>query len=309
MRIWLLIIFLVILGGVLSTLGDFLGSKIGKARLSIFKLRPRRTAILITILTGSLISSISLFLLFFIDRQLNADFFRLKGIQSELKEKKKEKEILEKRIQKERKDFLILRQGRMVIASGQTLALKTIQSKDKLHIKNEIERLMSIANYNAYLRVKPGKVPKERLLRVRKDYMKTLEEKVSDNKKWVVRIRSAQNVILGEEFFYVFADPILSEKIVSKGELIVSKTFSKDSLSSDSFERQLKILLDLTLAEIKRRGSFVSDIKLDTSSMKSLIKDIKDFKEDSIILETISLKDSDTADQISVRISLKEIIE
>ena len=51
---WLLILALLILGGVLSTLGDRLGSRVGKARLSLFNLRPRRTAVLITVLTGSL---------------------------------------------------------------------------------------------------------------------------------------------------------------------------------------------------------------------------------------------------------------
>ena len=71
----------------------------------------------------------------------------------------------------------------------------------------------------------------------------------------------------------------------------------------------MKILLDLTLTEIKRRGSFVSDIQLETSSIKSLVQDIKDSNEESVILQTISLKDSDTADQISVTISLKQSID
>ena len=39
---WLLIIFLLLLGGLISTLGDILGSKIGKARFSILKLRPKK---------------------------------------------------------------------------------------------------------------------------------------------------------------------------------------------------------------------------------------------------------------------------
>ena len=41
---WLLIIALLVLGGVLSALGDRLGSRVGKARLSLFNMRPRRTA-------------------------------------------------------------------------------------------------------------------------------------------------------------------------------------------------------------------------------------------------------------------------
>ena len=55
---WLLILALLVLGGVLSTLGDQLGSKVGKARLSLFNLRPRKTAVVITALTGSLILSL-----------------------------------------------------------------------------------------------------------------------------------------------------------------------------------------------------------------------------------------------------------
>jgi uncharacterized protein (DUF3084 family) len=54
---WLLILSLLILGGILSTLGDRLGSRVGKARLSLFNMRPRRTAVVITVLTGSLISA------------------------------------------------------------------------------------------------------------------------------------------------------------------------------------------------------------------------------------------------------------
>lgn len=40
---WLLILSLLVLGGVLATLGDRLGSRVGKARLSLLGMRPRRT--------------------------------------------------------------------------------------------------------------------------------------------------------------------------------------------------------------------------------------------------------------------------
>ena len=81
---WLFIIFLLLLGGLLSTLGDLLGSKIGKARLSIFKLRPKKTAILITIITGGLISASSLSLIILVNRQLRLGLFRLGDIQKQL---------------------------------------------------------------------------------------------------------------------------------------------------------------------------------------------------------------------------------
>ena len=112
---WLLIIVLLLLGGTLSTLGDLLGSRIGKARLSVFKLRPRRTAVLITILTGSLISAISLSLMLLVSRELRVGLFELDDIQAKLKESKqalvplkKQRETLELKIKKAEKDLVKL---------------------------------------------------------------------------------------------------------------------------------------------------------------------------------------------------------
>ena len=83
---WLLILALLVLGGVLSTLGDRLGSKVGKARLSLFKLRPRNTAVVITALTGSLISAISLGLMLLVSERLRVGLFELDQIEARLRD-------------------------------------------------------------------------------------------------------------------------------------------------------------------------------------------------------------------------------
>jgi len=83
---WLLILALLLLGGVLSTLGDRLGSKVGKARLSLMGMRPRRTAVLITVLTGSLISGISLGLMLLVSDRLRTGLFELDQIERRLKD-------------------------------------------------------------------------------------------------------------------------------------------------------------------------------------------------------------------------------
>ena len=74
---WLLILAVLVLGGVLSTLGDRLGSRIGKARLSLFQMRPRRTAVVITVLTGSLISALTLGLMVAVSERLRVGLFSL----------------------------------------------------------------------------------------------------------------------------------------------------------------------------------------------------------------------------------------
>jgi len=83
---WLLIVALLLLGGVLSTLGDRLGSKVGKARLSLLGMRPRRTAVVITVLTGSLISAISLGLMLLVSDRLRTGLFELDQLERRLRE-------------------------------------------------------------------------------------------------------------------------------------------------------------------------------------------------------------------------------
>jgi uncharacterized protein (DUF3084 family) len=83
---WLLIVALLLLGGVLSTLGDRLGTKVGKARLSLLGMRPRRTAVVITVLTGSLISAISLGLMLLVSDRLRTGLFELDQLERRLRE-------------------------------------------------------------------------------------------------------------------------------------------------------------------------------------------------------------------------------
>jgi len=60
---FILIAAILILGGVIATVGDRIGTRVGR-RLSLFKLRPRNTAVVVTILTGSIISASTLAILF-----------------------------------------------------------------------------------------------------------------------------------------------------------------------------------------------------------------------------------------------------
>jgi len=82
---WLLILALLLLGGVLSTLGDRLGTRVGKARLSLMGMRPRNTAVLITVFTGSLISAMSLGFMLLVSERLRVGLFQLDQLEERLK--------------------------------------------------------------------------------------------------------------------------------------------------------------------------------------------------------------------------------
>ncbi|NJN75689.1 MAG: DUF3084 domain-containing protein [Synechococcaceae cyanobacterium RL_1_2] len=70
-----LILAILLLGGLIAALGDRLGTKIGKARLRIFNLRPKQTAILVTVVTGVLISASTLGILFALSKSLRQGIF------------------------------------------------------------------------------------------------------------------------------------------------------------------------------------------------------------------------------------------
>lgn len=80
---YILIVSILVLGGVLATLGDRIGTKVGKARLSLFKLRPRKTATLVTVITGSLISASTLGILLALSGSLRDGLWRLDDIKRE----------------------------------------------------------------------------------------------------------------------------------------------------------------------------------------------------------------------------------
>ena len=56
----ILIGVMIVTGGAIAFIGDKLGTKIGKKRLSIFGLRPRHTSMIVTVITGSLITSLTM---------------------------------------------------------------------------------------------------------------------------------------------------------------------------------------------------------------------------------------------------------
>lgn len=99
---YLLILAIIILGGVIATLGDRIGSRVGKARLSLFNLRPKKTAVLITILTGSITSATTMGILLATNRQLRDAVFRIGAIQRQLRSVRAEREqVLQEKNQSE----------------------------------------------------------------------------------------------------------------------------------------------------------------------------------------------------------------
>ena len=81
---------ILILGGVIAIISDRLGKNVGKARLSLFNLRPRKTAVVVTMITGTFLSALTLTALFASSKPLRRGVFHIDEIQTELNEARKE---------------------------------------------------------------------------------------------------------------------------------------------------------------------------------------------------------------------------
>ena len=302
MTVWLKILLILILGGILSTLGDRLGSKVGKARLSIFKLRPKSTAVLITVFTGSIISAISFATMIVFDRDLRVGLFQLEDIREKIIDSEKELKKLEK-------NLYAFRSGNVVISSGQTLVTKTVKLNKNSDIKKVIESILQKANLYAYNLLKTNQSTYRRILLVRKDDIEKLENKIADNRSWVVRIKSAGNILRGENYVYAFPEVTLNKIITRKGEVIAIESISLSDSDAESISKKINLLMASTLAEVRRRGSLSSELQINANQINNLGKYLVNQKKGDFQIIARAVDNNQSADKVSVSLELKSLEE
>ena len=318
---WLLIIFLLLLGGLISTFGDLVGTKIGKARFSILKLRPKKTATLITILTGSLISASSLSLMILVNRQLRVGLFRLGDLQKKLQESrqlliplKEEREKLENKIDSKEtelkqleRNIIALRSGQVVISSGQSLMISEISANRKVNLETQLAKIIQNANRLTQKIVIPEKKEPVSILLLRKNHIEELGKTIIKGGDWVINIKSVRNVLKGENYVYAFPEITENKVIVLKDEIISKILLTSEEKSINEVQNKINLLLASTLAETKRRGSLVNEIKLKSDSVEKLRVFLNRYKEVDLELEAVSLRKSKTAEPVIVELKFYTI--
>ena len=81
----ILIAVMVATGGAIAFIGDKLGTKIGKKRLSIFGLRPRHTSMVITVLTGILITGVTIGAMAVVSKDVRTALFGMEELNASLR--------------------------------------------------------------------------------------------------------------------------------------------------------------------------------------------------------------------------------
>jgi len=412
---WLLILALLVLGGVLSTLGDRLGSRVGKARLSLFNLRPRDTAVVITALTGALISAVSLGLLLLVSERLRVGLFELDQIQARLRDSRAalernrqelihsrgevaqaqqgrtqalrsrsqalvirdralassrqaqaeqrkaqaglagaeqqvaglrrelqplqqerrrlegERERLSKDVRardseirrteaelkkvreriaagaKELKDLetnvIALRRGDVVIASGQPLASAKVRLQEPGQARSVIDALLQQANLAAFRLLLPEQRPDRQILLVPRNDIERLEQLIRKSGTWVVSIRSASNVVRGEQRVLGFPDVRPNRPVVRRGEVLARTALEGDERRPEEVRNRLNLLLAAAFARAQRQGTLVDGLQFDVAAFNALGRRLSERPAGvTAQLEAVVIHDADTPDPIVVEL-------
>jgi uncharacterized protein (DUF3084 family) len=412
---WLLVLALLVLGGVLSTLGDRLGSRVGKARLSLFNLRPRDTAVVITALTGALISAVSLGLLLLVSERLRVGLFELDQIQARLRDSRAalernrqelihsrgevaqaqqgrtqalrsrsqalvirdralassrqaqaeqrkaqaglagaeqqvaglrrelqplqqerrrlegERERLSKDVRardseirrteaelkkvreriavgaKELKDLetnvIALRRGDVVIASGQPLASAKVRLQEPGQARSVIDALLQQANLAAFRLLLPEQRPDRQILLVPRNDIERLEQMIRKSGTWVVSIRSASNVVRGEQRVLGFPDVRPNRPVVRRGEVLARTALEGDERRPEEVRNRLNLLLAAAFARAQRQGTLVDGLQFDVAAFNALGRRLSERPAGvTAQLEAVVMRDAETPDPIVVEL-------
>ncbi len=317
---WILIVFLILLGGLIAPFGDLLGTKIGKARFSILKLRPKKTATIVTIITGGFISAISIGLLILVSEEFRQRLFvDIPFLQKTLDESKKallplqeERKKLEdkindkeKELNKLKSDVQEFRRGKVVIKRGQTLFIGQVDSNP--NIKLALGKIYKRADRYVQKIVIPSKKEIKNILLWRSSDINEIEEVTAKEGNWIILIKAANNVLKGDNFVFVYPELLENKTIVRRGEVITSEILETKDLDLQNFNSTINILLKKTRDKIKSRGSIVNEITTKGDFIKKIRDSIKIDQKKKYLLEVVSLKDSKTAEIIIVELKVTKI--
>ena len=134
-----------------------------------------------------------------------------------------------------------------------------------------------------------------------------IESIASKGGNWILLIKSATNVLKGDNYVFVSPDLLENKFIVKKGDVIKSSVMGESDLNLKSINLKIKSLIRETRNEIKSKGSQVSEI----NTNGNFVKKIRDFLQENqnikFKLEVVSLRDSKTIEPIVVEINILKI--
>jgi len=281
-----IILLLLLIGGAVAIIGDYIGRAIGRRRLTIFSLRPRHTAFAVTILTGILIVFMTMGIILAVSRDARTALFGLEELRkdlantknelavriaekekveaerkkaesdlasakSSLRQAKTEIAALEKTKEKLGKEVEISRKGTVLFRVNEALLSSVIQAgPEKKKLEEGLKQILSAAD--AYVRSFGVKKSGHLIFVSPEDFnqaVETLQKRRDEN---IVQVVAKRNSLFGEEVPIYFK--IIENKLVYKAGEEIAEIDIAAALSTPEIEQEIKRLLYNTHHSAKEAG-------------------------------------------------------
>ena len=310
LRAAIIIITTGVVGGAIAFLGNQLGRFVGRKKLSVFKLRPRYTSMLITVLTGMMIASCTLLLAIVVSEPvritiINPDQYKKKVLK------------LEERIEKLAK----LESSNVVFKFQDTILSVIIKPQSNTpQMEAALREVISRANQAAIQKSK--RIARDRgekfvmppggkLVGYIPSNFKSVARELSRlSGEQVIFARAYKNAYLGDQFPVQLGKPIPNRLIFKKDELILRATING---SNDYFEiySELSRVMRISISQIAiYKGLFPNPDdgsvgEYNPEKLKKLAEEIRK-KKKPVTVKFFSARDTHLLGPLQIDFALKE---
>ena len=98
-------LILIVMGGIIAFLGDRIGSKVGKKRMTLFGLRPKYTSVIVTVISGVLISFSTIAVMAVVNENVRVALFGLSRLQAQMEDLNQEIKVKNRELEKGKKQL------------------------------------------------------------------------------------------------------------------------------------------------------------------------------------------------------------
>ena len=225
-----LILVLAVVGGVIAFIGDRLGTRIGKKKLSIFGLRPRHTAVVVTIFTGICITTVTFGIMAAVSENVRTALFGMERLN----------------------DMIADTRAALDFTSSELSRAQTAQEKASADLKKSEEEISRLEGEQEDLRAESDRLSAgNRALMMEKEGLISLNGRLSSENAALLADIDTLGIRANE-----LRDNILNLRegniIYQAGEIISSGTIPS-GLSHDEIERGLAGIAQLGTRNISAR--------------------------------------------------------
>lgn len=237
-----IMILVLVFSGIIAYIGDRIGMKAGKKRVSLFGLRPRYSSMIITVMTGVLIALLTISILLFVYTNLRQALFnindvlnRLQNLNVQLAEKDTELEEMKTEIDNKATELEQLAQQRDQLTTELESTKKEYEEtkEDLTEANQEIEQLeknrLELEKNIALLEEERDKLEKQ--VTELNQRISTLTEDYEEVKDLATQYRTGMVYYMGKNIVY------------QKGDIVYSKVLEAGQ-SQDKIIDNLNTMLD-----------------------------------------------------------------